>query len=90
LRRPVKARKRRTPEPTAERVEELYQWKTVLIRRGLLPALAEQFTVVSVAETGDEPGCTIALPKGVRIDICRPPLLTPELQDIVATASQLE
>jgi|GEM_PF-5995408 len=44
------------------KVKELYQWKTVLIRRGLLPAPTGQSAFVGVAETDDEPGCTIVLP----------------------------
>jgi len=71
------------------KVKELYQWKTVLIRRGLLPAPNEPSAFVGVAEADNESGCTIVLPNGVRIDI-RGPLLTEQLQDIVATASQLE
>jgi len=71
------------------KVKELYQWKTILIRRGLLPAPAEQPAFVGVAQTGDEPGCTIVLPNGVRIDI-HGPLLTDQLQEIVTTASLLE
>lgn len=74
------------------KTRELYQWKAVLIRRGLLPAPNEESSFVSVtsnANNASESGCTIVLPNGVRIDI-QGPLVTEQLQDIVATASQLE
>jgi len=71
------------------KVKELYQWKTVLIRRGLLPSSTGPSAFVGVTETGDDSGCTVVLPNGLRIDM-RGPLLTEQLQGIVTTASQLE
>ncbi len=51
------------------KVKDLYQWKTTLSRRGLLPVKAAKRAFVPVATSPAAPAasCSISLPNGVRL-----------------------
>jgi hypothetical protein len=79
------------------KVRDLYQWKTALGRRGLLPGKREKpagSSFVSVKPTSPLPPlsaesqCTVTLPNGVRLDFTG--ALGPEsLHDLLQAASRL-
>ena len=51
------------------KVKDLYQWKTALARRGLLPGKSAKAAFVPVATPPAAPpiSCSISLPNGVRL-----------------------
>lgn len=81
------------------KVRDLYQWKTALGRRGLLPGkrakpAGSSFVPVKQASPAPSPPvsvgaqCTVTLPNGVRLDFCG--ALGPEsLRDLLQAASRL-
>lgn len=51
------------------KVKELYQWKTALARRGLLPGKSSKAAFVPVATAPSAPptSCSVSLPNGIRL-----------------------
>lgn len=51
------------------KVKDLYQWKTALARRGLLPGKSAKaaFVPVATAPLATQTSCSISLPNGVRL-----------------------
>ncbi|MFK8017131.1 MAG: hypothetical protein AB8G17_17035 [Gammaproteobacteria bacterium] len=73
------------------KVKDLYQWKTALARRGLMPSKKSEpaFVAVSPAISAALPSsCNVTLPNGVRLPFTGN-LYATSLRDILTTASRL-
>lgn len=70
------------------KVKDLYQWKTALARRGLLPGKAVKPAFVPVAACPAPASCSLTLPNGVRLTFSGS-LEAGLLQEILAAASAL-
>ena len=73
------------------KVKDLYQWKTVLGRRGLLPGKPAKSSFVPVTIPSVAPPCTscnITLPNGVRLQFTGD-LNSMSLREIMTAASRL-
>ena len=73
------------------KVKDLYQWKTALARRGLLPSKEPKPAFVAVAPPPQEvrrTSCSITLPNGVRLQLTGN-LDGPSLSEIITAASRL-
>lgn len=73
------------------KVKDLYQWKTLLARRGFLPSKQPESKFVAVSPPAPRAlssGCQIILPNGVRLQFSGD-LNSKTLHDILTTASDL-
>ena len=73
------------------KVKDLYQWKTVLARRGFLPSKTSEPAFVAVSPTVPTAlpsSCNIMLPNGVRLQFSGD-LNSTTLHDILTAASRL-